>query len=73
MCDCYVWLYWSLAMLVVSAFCTASDSGFLAFAGLLGLYKENFPFFFFYFLVISLLSNVPCFVAVGGSAVSWVV
>ena len=45
LCDRYDWSYWFSTILVVPAFCTTSDSGFLAFAGLLGLYKESFSIF----------------------------
>ena len=45
MCDHYDWSYWFSTILVVPAFCTTSDSGFLAFAGLLGLYRESFSIF----------------------------
>ena len=45
MCDRYDWSYWFSTILVVPTFCTTSDSGFLAFAGLLGLYKESFSIF----------------------------
>ena len=30
LCNRYVWSYWFLTLLVVHAFCTASDCGFLA-------------------------------------------
>ena len=45
MCDRYDRLYWFSTILVVPAFCTTSDSSFLAFAGPLGLYKESFSIF----------------------------
>ena len=41
--DHYDWSYWFSTILV--AFYTTSDSGFLAFAGLLGLYKESLSIF----------------------------
>ena len=41
----YDWLHWFSTIFVVPAFCTTSDSGFLAFAGLFGLYRESFPIF----------------------------
>ena len=45
MCDHYDWSYWFSTILVVPAFCTTSDSGFLAFVGLLGLYRQSFSIF----------------------------
>ena len=34
---CYVWLYWFSTLLVVHAFCTASDCGFLAVNWVVGV------------------------------------
>ena len=63
LCDCYIWSYWFSTLLVVHAFCTARDCGFLAVNWAVGvIMKENFPFS--YFLVISLLPSVLCFVDV---------
>ena len=81
LCNCYVWSYWfstppylyclkSCLLFMHSALLVAMVSWLLV--GLLGLYKEKiFPFS--YFLVISLLSDVLCFVAVRRSAASWVI
>ena len=81
LCDCYVWSYWfstppylyclkSCLLFMHSALLVAMVSWLLT--GLLGLYKKKiFPFS--YFLVISLLSDVLCFVAVRRSAASWVI
>ena len=72
LCDRYIWSYWFSTLLVVHAFCTASDCGFLAVNWAVGvIWKKIFPFS--YFLVISLLSDVLCFVAVSRSAASWVI
>ena len=63
LCGRYVWLYWFSTLFVVHAFCTASRYGFLAVNWAVGvIWKKIFPFS--YFLVISLLSAVLCFVAV---------
>ena len=63
LCDRYVWSYWFLTLLVVHAFCTASDCGFLAVNWAVGvMWKKIFPFS--YFLVLSLLPGVLCFVDV---------
>ena len=63
LCDRYIWLYWFSTLLVVHAFCTAPDCGFLAVNWAVWvIMKENFPFS--YFLVISLLPGVLCFVDV---------
>ena len=81
LCDRYVWLYWfstlpylyclkSCLLFMHSALLVAMVSWLLT--GLLGLYKKKiFPFS--YLLVISLLSDVLCFVAVRRSAASWVI
>ena len=61
--DRYIWSYWFSTLLVVHAFCTASDCGFLAVNWVVGvIWKKNFPFS--YFLVLSLLPGVLCFVDV---------
>ena len=81
LCNRYVWSYWfstlpylyclkSCLLFMHPALLVAMVSWLLT--GLLGLYKKKF-FPFSYFLVISLLSDVLCFVAVRRSAASWVI
>ena len=63
LCDRYGWSYWFSTLLVVHAFCTASDCGFLAVNWAVGVIRKKiFPFS--YFLVLSLLPGVLCFVDV---------
>ena len=63
LCDRYVWSYWFLTLLVVHAFCAASDCGFLAVNwAVRAIWKKIFPFS--YFFVLSLLPGVLCFVDV---------
>ena len=63
LCDRYVWSYWFSTLIVVHAFCTASDCGFLAVNWAVGvIWKKIFPFS--YFLVISLLPDFLGFVDV---------
>ena len=77
LCDHYVWSYWfsTLPYLYCLKSCLLFMHSALLVAmvsWLLGLYKKKF-FPFSYFLVISLLSDVLCFVAVRRSATSWVI
>ena len=63
LCNRYVWSYWFSTLLVVYAFYTASDCGFLAVNWAVGVIrKKMFPFS--YFLVLSRLPGVLCFVDV---------
>ena len=68
LCDRYIWSYWFSTLLVVHAFCTASDCGFLAVNWAVGGYmEENFPIFILFGALPSTWCSVLC-----RCAVSWV-
>ena len=63
MCGCYIWSDRFSTLLVVHAFCAASDCGFLAVDWAVKVIgKKIFPFS--YFLLISLLPDFLCFIDV---------
>ena len=79
LCNHYGWSYWFLAPPCLDCCCISHLGSCLLFmqsallvamvswllTGLLGLYYKKINFPFSYFWVISLLSDVLCFVAVG--------
>ena len=69
MFDRYVWSCWLSTMLIVPGFCISGDYGFPGFGWAVVVIWKNFPCS--YFLVLSLLSNVVCFVAVVGFSTNY--